>query len=49
MHYYKLDFKVRRTSYKVMRTTYRDAVFSTVFIVATAVTILLQIRYYIPL
>lgn len=49
MHYYKLDFKVRRTSYKVIRTTYRDAVFSAVYVLATVVTILLQIRFYIPL
>lgn len=49
MHYYKLDFKVRRTSYKQIHSTYRDAVFSTVFILATIVTVLLQIQYYIPL
>lgn len=49
MHYYKLDFKVRRTSYKVIRTTYRDAVFSAVFVLATVVTVFLQVRFYIPL
>ncbi len=49
MHYYKLDFKVKRTSFKVIHATWHDAVFAAFTVLATAVTIYLQIRYYIPL
>jgi energy-coupling factor transport system permease protein len=49
MHYYKLNFKVKRTSYKMIKATYLDAVFACVTVAATVVTALLQIRYYIPL
>lgn len=49
MHYYKLDFKVKRTSYKVIKATYRDAVFATFTVAATAIAIFLQLRFYIPL
>jgi energy-coupling factor transport system permease protein len=49
MHYYKLNFKVKRTAYKVIQPTYRDAVFAVVLTLVTAVAILLQIRFYIPL
>lgn len=49
MHYYKLDFKVHRTSYKIIKATRNDAIFAAVTVVAVAVAIFLQIRFYIPL
>ncbi len=49
MHYYKLNFKVRRTSYKVIQPTYRDAVFAVVFLAAAALAVYLQLFHYIPL
>lgn len=49
MHYYKLDFKVKRTTYKVIQATHRDAVFAAVTVLATAISVFLQIRYFIPL
>ncbi|MFT8310742.1 MAG: energy-coupling factor transporter transmembrane component T [Sporolactobacillus sp.] len=47
MHYYKLNFKVKRTSYKMIKATYSDALFASVTLVATVMTIILQINYYI--
>jgi len=49
MHYYKLNFKVKRTSYKVIQPTFRDAVFAVAYILTAAATVLLQIRFFIPL
>ncbi len=49
MHYYKLNFKVKRTSYKMIKATYADAVFVGVTVLATAVTTALQLMFYIPL
>jgi len=49
MHYYKLNFKIKRTSYKVIKASYRDVIFSALFVFATIGTILLQIEFYIPL
>ncbi len=49
MHYYKLDFKVKRTSYKVVRSSRIDALFITVTILSTVMTVILQYMFYIPL
>jgi energy-coupling factor transport system permease protein len=49
MHYYKLYFKVKRTSYKMIKATWLDGVFAAVTVIATVVTTVLQIKYYIPL
>ncbi|MFU0833557.1 MAG: Energy-coupling factor transporter transmembrane protein EcfT [Oscillospiraceae bacterium] len=49
MHYYKLDFKVKRSSYKVIQPTWRDMIFISVTIISTAVAIVLQMMFYIQL
>jgi energy-coupling factor transport system permease protein len=49
MHYYKLNFKVKRTSYKVIRASYYDVIFTAVIAVSTVVTTVLQYMLYIPL
>lgn len=49
MHYYKLNFKVKRTSYKVIKASYLDAVFGAVTVVATVVTVVFQLMFYIPI
>lgn len=49
MHYYKLNFKVKRTSYKLIKVSYLDTIFVTVTVVSTAVTVVLQYMLYIPL
>lgn len=48
MHYYKLNFSVRRTSYKTIRATYKDAIFVAATAAAVAVTIVLRVLFYIP-
>lgn len=49
MHYYKLNFKVKRTSYKVIKACYLDTIFMTVTIISTITTVVLQFMFYIPL
>ena len=49
MHYYKLDFKVKRTSYKIIKSSYLDVVFVAVTIFITAITIVLHYMFYIAL
>lgn len=49
MHYYKLNFKVRRSSYKVIRPTWRDTAFAGVTVISTAAAIVLQMMFYINL
>ncbi|MET1248926.1 energy-coupling factor transporter transmembrane component T [Sporolactobacillus sp. STCC-11] len=49
MHYYKLNFKVKRTSYTMIKASYSDALFASVTVVATVVTIILQLNYYIQI
>ena len=48
MHYYKLDFKVKRTSYKVIKASYRDFVFLGATVLCTAVSIVLHFTFYMP-
>ncbi|MBR3304357.1 MAG: energy-coupling factor transporter transmembrane protein EcfT [Christensenellaceae bacterium] len=49
MHYYKLNFNVKRTSYKTIKPTVRDLIFALVTLVAVAGTIVLHVLFYIPL
>lgn len=49
MHYYKLNFKVKRTSYKMIKATVFDAAFVALTTISTAIAVYLQIKYYIPL
>ncbi|PHV70904.1 cobalt transporter [Sporanaerobium hydrogeniformans] len=48
MHYYQLDFKVHRTTYKGIKATYYDAYFVIANSLAISITILLRIYFYIP-
>ena len=48
MHYYKLDFSVKRTAYKVIKASRLDIYFVAANVVAIAITIVLRIMYYIP-
>ena len=48
MHYYRLDFSVRRTAYKEIRATRADVVFSLVCLAAVAATVALRVLFYIP-
>ena len=48
MHYYKLDFSVKRTAYKVIKASRLDIYFIAANVVAIAITIVLRIMYYIP-
>ncbi|WP_461205673.1 energy-coupling factor transporter transmembrane component T family protein [Clostridium sp. DL1XJH146] len=49
MHYYKLDFKVNRTSYKIIKPSYFDTVFSVGVVITTIITVILQFKFYIAL
>lgn len=49
MHYYKLNFKVKRTSYKMIKVSYLDGIFVAATVISVAITILLQYKFYIPL
>lgn len=49
MHYYKLDFKKKRTSYKVIKPSYYDIAFIAVTIISTVSAAILQYMFYIPL
>lgn len=49
MHYYKLNFKVKRTSYKVVKASYSDGIFAAVTVISAVITVILQIKYYIKL
>lgn len=49
MHYYKLNFKVKRSSYKVIQSTWMDTAFVSVTVISTAVAIVLQLMFYIKI
>lgn len=49
MHYYKLNFKVKRTSYQTISAGRSDFWFAATTIAATVMTIVLQIRFYIQI
>ena len=48
MHYYKLDFSVKRTAYKAIKASRLDVYFIAANIVAIAITIVLRVMFYIP-
>ena len=48
MHYYQLDFSVKRGTYKAIRASRYDALFILVNAAAIAVTVVLRILFYIP-
>lgn len=49
MHYYKLNFKVKRTSYKVIKASWLDAAFVAGTVISTIFAVVLQFKFYIPL
>lgn len=49
MHYYKLDFKKKRTSYKVIQPSFYDTIFIAVTVISAVATSVLQYMFYIPL
>jgi len=48
MHYYQLNFSVRRTAYKAIKATAYDAWFVAANAAAIAITIVLRMYFYIP-
>lgn len=48
MHFYKLNFSVKRSSYKQIKASKLDAYFSIASVIAVAATIVLHIFTYIP-
>lgn len=48
MHYYRLDFSVKRTAYKDIRASRSDAVFIIASVAAIAVTSVLAVKFYVP-
>ena len=48
MHFYKLNFGVKRTSYKTIKASKYDAWFLVATLAAIAVTVVLRIFFYIP-
>ena len=48
MHYYQLNFAVRRSTYKGIKATKYDALFVAANAVAIAITIVLRMQFYIP-
>ena len=48
MHYYQLDFSVKRGTYKAIKASRYDALFVLVNAAAIAITVVLRIFFYIP-
>ncbi len=48
MHYYQLDFSVRRTAYKGIKATAYDAWFIIANAVTIVITVILRLYFYIP-
>lgn len=48
MHYYKLDFSVKRGTYKAIKASRSDVLFILVNAAAIAVTVILRMWFYIP-
>lgn len=48
MHYYKLDFSMKRSAYKGIKASRQDAYFVIANVMAIAVTVVLRIYFYIP-
>jgi len=47
MHYYQLNFSVKRTAYKVIRASRYDVIFITASLLAVAGTVVLRIFFYV--
>ena len=48
MHFYKLNFAVKRSSYKTIKASKYDAIFTLATLLAVAGTVVLRIFFYIP-
>lgn len=48
MHFYKLNFGVKRSSYKTIKASKYDAIFTLATLLAVAGTVVLRIFFYIP-
>lgn len=48
MHYYQLNFSVKRTAYKMIKATRYDLFFGIATVIAVAGTIVLRILFYVP-
>lgn len=48
MHYYQLDFSVKRSSYKIIKAGRNDAIFGAVSLIVVVITAVLGVKYYIP-
>lgn len=48
MHYYQLNFSVKRTAYKAIRAGRNDLVFVLVNLAAIVITVILRLKFYIP-
>jgi len=48
MYYYKLDFNRKRSSYKTIKSSKRDLVFALVTLFVIVVTVVLRIKFYVP-
>jgi len=48
MHYYQLNFSVKRTAYKLIKTTRHDLYFGIATFIAVAGTVVLRILFYVP-
>ena len=49
MHFYKLNFAVKRSSYKTIKASKYDAIFTLATLLAVAGTVVLRIFFYIPI
>lgn len=48
MHYYQLDFSVKRTAYKAIKASMYDLFFVLANLIAIVITIVLRMMFYIP-
>ena len=48
MHYYQLDFSVKRSAYKVIKASKYDFWFAFINLIVIAVTVILRMLFYIP-
>lgn len=49
MHYYKLNFSIKRTAYKDIHLSRNDAAFTMVTLFSIVITVYLHVRYYVPI
>lgn len=48
MHYYQLNFSVKRSSYKIIRAGKNDVIFGAASIIVVVITAILGVKFYIP-